>query len=123
MAPSFFGSSTRETSSSVKYFDIRLLRTPTKFPTPLLTSIHQYRLNQSNLILRGTEYEASSVVLKGTLVLCLSEPIRIQGIKLRFTGERRLGSAWTTKTPDIRRMLINRQLVSAIRLGSELYQV
>lgn len=71
MAPSFFGSSSRETSSSVKYFDIRL--------------------NQSNLILRGTEYEASSVVLKGTLVLCLSEPIRIQGIKLRFTGERRLG--------------------------------
>lgn len=71
MAPSFFGSSSRDTSSSVKYFEIRL--------------------NESNLILRGTEYEASSVVLKGTLVLCLSEPIRVQGIRLRFTGERRLG--------------------------------
>lgn len=71
MAPSFFGSSSRDTSSSVKYFEIRL--------------------NESNLILRGTEYEASSVVLNGTLVLCLSEPIRIQGIRLRFTGERRLG--------------------------------
>ena len=50
------------------------------------------RLEESNLILRGTEDEASSVVLKGTLVLCLSEPMRIQGIRLRFTGERKLGS-------------------------------
>ena len=60
---------------------------------PLLILIPESRLNESNLILRGTEYEASSVVLKGTLVLCLSESIRTQGIKLRFTGERRLGSA------------------------------
>ncbi|MCJ1452310.1 hypothetical protein MMC28_002652 [Mycoblastus sanguinarius] len=70
MAPNFFSNSSRETSS-VKYFEIRL--------------------DKSNLILRGTEYEASSVVLKGTLVLCLSEPLRIQGIRLRFTGEKRLG--------------------------------
>lgn len=50
------------------------------------------RLEESNLILRGTADEASSVVLKGTLVLCLSEPLKIQGIRLRFTGEKRLGS-------------------------------
>lgn len=61
--------------------------------TLLLTLTAQLRLNESNLILRGSEDEASSVVLKGTLVLCLSESIRVQGIRLRFTGERRLGSA------------------------------
>ena len=83
-----------------------------KKPKFLLTYVRQIRLNQSNLILRGTEYEASSVVLKGTLVICLSEPIRIQNIRLRFTGERRLGSAWTTDMPDIQRMLT--QLVAGI---------
>lgn len=93
MAPSFFGSSSRETSNSVKYFEIRWLHILAKLPRPLLTLISRYGLNESNLILRGSEYEASSVVLKGTLVLCLSDPIRIQGIRLRFTGERRLGSA------------------------------
>lgn len=60
----------------------------------LLTMSIDCRLEASNLILRGTPDEASSVVLKGTLVLCLSEPLKIQGIKLRFTGERRLGSAF-----------------------------
>lgn len=58
-----------------------------------LTMSINCRLEASNLILRGTPDEASSVVLKGTLVLCLSEPLKIQGIKLRFTGEKRLGSA------------------------------
>jgi hypothetical protein len=57
----------------------------------LRTSRHP-RLEASNLILRGTPDEASSVVLKGTLVLCLAEPLRIQGIRLRFTGEKRLRS-------------------------------
>lgn len=57
-----------------------------------LISRPQLRLDESNLIFRGTEDEASSVVLKGTLVLCLAEPLRIQGIRLRLTGERKLGS-------------------------------
>ncbi|KAL9631227.1 MAG: hypothetical protein Q9164_006002 [Protoblastenia rupestris] len=70
MAPNLFSSSNRE-ASAVKYFEIRL--------------------DESNLTLRGTEGEASSAILKGTLVLCLSEPLRVQGIRLRFTGEKRVG--------------------------------
>ncbi|KAI4143628.1 MAG: hypothetical protein LQ341_002867, partial [Variospora aurantia] len=48
-------------------------------------------LDQSTLILRGNEDEASSALLKGTLVLCLSEPLRAPSIRLRFTGEKRAG--------------------------------
>ncbi|KAL9128525.1 MAG: hypothetical protein Q9217_002821 [Psora testacea] len=70
MAPSLFSHNNRE-ASAVKYFEIRL--------------------DESNLVLRGSEDEASSVLLKGTLVLCLSEPLRVQGIRLRFTGEKRVG--------------------------------
>ena len=94
MAPSIFGGGNSRETCSVKYFEIRYplielcweydCSCPNYFLTP--------RLEESNLILRGTEDEASSVVLKGTLVLCLSEPMRIQGIRLRFTGERKLGS-------------------------------
>ncbi|KAI4222276.1 MAG: hypothetical protein L6R36_006275 [Xanthoria steineri] len=49
------------------------------------------RLDQSTLVLRGNEEEASSVLLKGTLVLCLAEPLKVQNVRLRFTGERRVG--------------------------------
>ena len=45
------------------------------------------RLDQSSLILRGEPDESPSALLKGTLVLCLSEPLKVQGIHLRFTGE------------------------------------
>ncbi|KAL8759541.1 MAG: hypothetical protein Q9184_003587 [Pyrenodesmia sp. 2 TL-2023] len=48
-------------------------------------------LDQSTLVLRGNEDEASSTVLKGTLVLCLSEALKVQSIRLRFTGEKRVG--------------------------------
>ncbi|KAL9099841.1 MAG: hypothetical protein Q9163_004717 [Psora crenata] len=70
MAPVLFGSSNRE-ASAVKYLEIRL--------------------DESNIVLRGSENEASSALLKGTLVLCLSESLRVQGIRLRFTGEKRVG--------------------------------
>jgi len=65
---------------------------------PPLILLPRSRLDESNLILRGTENEASSVILKGTLVLCLSEPLRIHGIRLRFTGERKLGSGLIAST-------------------------
>ncbi|KAL8783001.1 MAG: hypothetical protein Q9213_004958 [Squamulea squamosa] len=46
--------------------------------------------DQSTLVLRGNEEEASSVLLKGTLVLCLAEPLKVQNVRLRLTGERRV---------------------------------
>ncbi|KAI4186585.1 MAG: hypothetical protein LQ346_005656 [Caloplaca aetnensis] len=67
MASRLFGNS----HINVKYFEIRL--------------------DQSTLILRGNEDEASSAILKGTLVLCLSEALKAQSIRLRFTGEKRVG--------------------------------
>lgn len=72
MAPSILGSIT-PTTSAVKYFEIRLDEHP--------------------LILRGAANTASGILLKGTVVLCLSEQLRIQGIRLRFTGDRRFDFA------------------------------
>ena len=47
-------------------------------------------LDRSTLVLRGNAEEASSVLLKGTLVLCLVEPLKVQNIRLRFRGERKV---------------------------------
>ncbi|RJE19350.1 hypothetical protein PHISCL_08322 [Aspergillus sclerotialis] len=70
MALSFFGG-----SSHAKYFDIRL--------------------NDSYIVFRGTEEEAASAHLKGTLVLCLTEPISIKYLKLRLTGMSRVcATSW-----------------------------
>ncbi|KAL9592660.1 MAG: hypothetical protein Q9179_006496 [Wetmoreana sp. 5 TL-2023] len=76
MASRLFGNSAN--ASSVKYFEIRSA-------LPSTTA-----LDQSTLILRGNEQEASSVVLKGTLILCLAEPLKVQSVRLRFTGEKRV---------------------------------
>ena len=94
MAPSIFGGGNSRETCSVKYFEIRytLIGLQREYDHSCPNYFQTLRLEESNLILRGTEDEASSVVLKGTLVLCLSEPMRIQGIRLRFTGERKLGS-------------------------------
>ena len=115
MAPSIFGGSNSRETCSVKYFE-------TRYPTlsceeSVIHKCTNYfgipRLEESNLILRGTEDEASSVVLKGTLVLCLSEPMRIQGIRLRFTGERKLGSVQNIST---------QKPLTAANLTDRLYQ-
>lgn len=94
MAPSIFGGGNGRETCSVKYFEIRytLMELRRECEHGCTNYFETLRLEESNLILRGTEDEACSVVLKGTLVLCLSEPMRIQGIRLRFTGERKLGS-------------------------------
>ena len=94
MAPSIFGGGNSRETCSVKYFEIRytLIELRWEYYHSCPNYFKSPRLEESNLILRGTEDEASSIVLKGTLVLCLSEPMRIQGIRLRFTGERKLGS-------------------------------
>lgn len=70
MAPSIFASGT---VSSVSLFEIRL--------------------DQNNLIFRGGGDEASSTLLRGSLVLCLSDSLRLQCLRMRFTGEKRI--AWT----------------------------
>ena len=88
MAPSFLSNGARD-GNAVTYFEIRYhLNAPLPVKLPL-TIIH--RPDENNLVFRGPKEEASSVLLKGFLVLCLSEPLRIQGLRLRFTGEKRIG--------------------------------
>lgn len=48
------------------------------------------RLNDEYIVFRGNEQEAASAHLKGTLVLCLSEPLSIKHIRLQLTGMSRV---------------------------------
>ncbi|KAK2813545.1 hypothetical protein FQN49_008292, partial [Arthroderma sp. PD_2] len=68
MAPNFFGGP--GSSSNAKYFDIRL--------------------DDPYVIFRGNEEESASAHLKGTLVLCLSEPLTIKHLRLHLTGMSRI---------------------------------
>ncbi|KAI1942063.1 hypothetical protein LOZ66_001544 [Ophidiomyces ophidiicola] len=68
MALSIFGH-----ANNPKYFDIRL--------------------DDDYIVFRGSPEEAASAHLKGTLVLCLSEPFTIKHLKLRLVGVSRIG--WT----------------------------
>lgn len=54
------------TSSSVKYFDIRL--------------------DNDYIVFRGSEDEAASAQLSGTVVLCLTEPMNISHVDLTLSG-------------------------------------
>lgn len=47
-------------------------------------------LNDEYIVFRGNEQEAASAHLKGTLVLCLSEPLSIKHIRLQLTGMSRV---------------------------------
>ncbi|KAJ5773226.1 Immunoglobulin E-set [Penicillium paradoxum] len=68
MALSFFSGG--GSASSAKYFDIRL--------------------NDEYVVFRGGEHEAASAHLRGTVVLCLSEPLTIKHLKLQLTGMSRV---------------------------------
>ncbi|KAJ5956060.1 hypothetical protein N7501_010339 [Penicillium viridicatum] len=68
MALSFFSGG--GSASSAKYFDIRL--------------------NDEYIVFRGGEHEAASAHLRGTLILCLSEPLTIKHIRLQLTGMSRV---------------------------------
>ncbi|KAJ5287474.1 HECT-type ubiquitin ligase-interacting protein creD [Penicillium angulare] len=68
MALSFFSGG--GSASNAKYFDIRL--------------------NDDYIVFRGSEHEAAGALLKGTLVLCLSEPLAIKHIRLELTGMSRV---------------------------------
>lgn len=48
------------------------------------------RLNDDYIVFRGGEDEAASAHLKGTLVLCLSEPLTIKHLRLQLTGMSRV---------------------------------
>ncbi|KAL2012256.1 hypothetical protein VTN00DRAFT_4974 [Thermoascus crustaceus] len=68
MALSFFSGG--GSASHAKYFDIRL--------------------DEDYIVFRGNEHEAASAHLRGTVVLCLSEPLTIKHLKLHLTGMSRV---------------------------------
>ncbi|PGH11064.1 hypothetical protein AJ79_05106 [Helicocarpus griseus UAMH5409] len=68
MALSFFTHS--GTASQAKYFDIRL--------------------DDDYIVFRGSEDEAASTILKGKVVLCLSEPLTIKYLRLHLCGMSRV---------------------------------
>lgn len=53
-------------------------------------SLISYSLNEDYIVFRGGEHEAASAHLRGTLVLCLSEPLAIKHIRLELTGMSRV---------------------------------
>ncbi|KIM98446.1 hypothetical protein OIDMADRAFT_128584 [Oidiodendron maius Zn] len=53
--------------------------------------IFEIRLDNEVIVLRGTESEASSQLLKGVLVLSLPASLKVQGIYLKMTGHLRSG--------------------------------
>ncbi len=68
MALKFLSSHTSHsgTSSSVKYFDVRL--------------------DNDYIVFRGSEDEAASAQLSGNVVLCLTEPMTVSHVNLTLSG-------------------------------------
>lgn len=52
----------------------------------LKADIRRYRLENDFIVFRGSETESSGQLLKGTVVLCLSAPLKIEDVHLRLTG-------------------------------------
>jgi len=50
----------------------------------------QLSLDNDFIVFRGNEDESSGHLLKGTVVLCLTQPLKIEDIHLRLTGNMRL---------------------------------
>ncbi|KAF4973940.1 hypothetical protein FZEAL_9103 [Fusarium zealandicum] len=49
-------------------------------------SLFDIRLESDFIVFRGSEHESSGQVLKGTLVLCLQAPLKIEDVRLRLVG-------------------------------------
>lgn len=58
------------------------------FPHHLLTFCS---LDEEIIVLRGGENEASSQLLKGTVVLCLPAALKVEDVHLRMTGQLKVG--------------------------------
>ncbi|RKU48625.1 hypothetical protein DL546_008929 [Coniochaeta pulveracea] len=56
-------------------------------------TLFEIRLENDFIVFRGSETESSGQLLKGTVVLCLSAPLKIEDVHLRLTGT--LHYAWT----------------------------
>ncbi|ORY61239.1 or S-antigen, C-terminal domain-containing protein [Pseudomassariella vexata] len=62
-------------------------------------TLFQIRLENDFIVLRGNEFEASGQMLKGVVVLCLRESLRVEDVHLRLTGSCRLAWVEGKQTP------------------------
>ncbi|KAK0629140.1 hypothetical protein B0T17DRAFT_505729 [Bombardia bombarda] len=65
--------------------------------------LFEIRLENDFIVFRGTEHESSGQLLKGTVVLCLPAPMRVEDVHLRLTGTLHMGYGpriviWTPKS-------------------------
>ncbi|KAI1174380.1 arrestin [Nemania sp. FL0916] len=65
-----------------------------------LCSLFEIRLDNDFIVFRGNEHEASGQLLKGVVVLCLKESLRVEDIHLRLTGHCRIAWVDGRQTPS-----------------------
>ncbi|KAF7891897.1 hypothetical protein EAF00_008199 [Botryotinia globosa] len=56
-----------------------------------VSTLFEIRLDEEIIVLRGGENEASSQLLKGTVVLCLPAALKVEDVHLRMTGQLKVG--------------------------------
>jgi hypothetical protein len=49
-------------------------------------TLFEVRLENDFIVFRGNDHEASGQLLKGTVVLCLSSPLKLEDIHLKLIG-------------------------------------
>ena len=59
----------------------------------MLLIVHS--LDNDVIVLRGSESEASSQMLKGVVVLCLPAALKVEDVHLRMTGQLKVGSVFS----------------------------
>jgi hypothetical protein len=82
----------------------RSLRSGTSFKFKILKGhplIHGFgRLENEVIVLRGSESEASSQMLKGVVVLCLPSSLKVDDVHLRMTGTSKIGYVEMDRTSN-----------------------
>ncbi|KAI5866160.1 hypothetical protein GGS23DRAFT_555775 [Durotheca rogersii] len=63
-------------------------------------ALFEIRLENDFIVFRGNEHEASGQLLKGVVVLCLREPLRVEDVHLRLVGNCRVAWVDGKQTPS-----------------------
>ncbi|KAM3079576.1 hypothetical protein ACMFMG_005991 [Clarireedia jacksonii] len=63
-------------------------------------TLFEIRLDSEVIVLRGGENEASSQILKGSVVLCLPAALKVEDVHLRMTGQLKVGWNDQRVTPN-----------------------
>lgn len=63
-------------------------------------TLFEIRLENDFIVFRGSEHESAGQLLKGTVVLCLSNALKLDEVHLRLTGTLRLSFSQTKVSPS-----------------------